>query len=141
MYSICGRVDHARKLFQSLDNLDHVLCSLIACYARIGANKETLTTLVKMHQCGLSLNTYTLGSALKACGKILDNSGLFGKILHGYTVKLGLDLDVVVGTALLEMYAMTCGLGEAIQIFKIMPYRNVNSACVSLSYIVGPKPG
>ncbi|KAM0972209.1 hypothetical protein ACFX2K_020150 [Malus domestica] len=110
----------------SSDNLDHVTWnSLIACYARIGANEETLTTLVKMHQCGLSLNTYTLGSALKACGKILDNSGLFGKILHGYTVKLGLDLDVVVRTALLDMYAKTCGLGEAIQIFKIMPYRNV----------------
>ncbi|KAM1075096.1 hypothetical protein TB2_019587 [Malus domestica] len=107
MYSKCGRVDHARKLFQSSDNLDHVSWnSLIACYARIGANKETLTTLVKIHQCGLSLNTYTLGSALKACGKILDNSGLFGKILHGYTVKLGLDLDVVVGTSLLDMYAM-----------------------------------
>ncbi|KAM2027705.1 hypothetical protein ACFX1T_019959 [Malus domestica] len=126
MYSKSGRVDHARKLFQSSDNLDHVSWnSLIACYARIGANEETLTTLVKMHQCGLSLNTYTLGSALKACGKILDNSGLFGKILHGYTVKLGLDLDVVVGTTLLDMYAKTCGLGEAIQIFKIMPYRSV----------------
>ncbi|XP_070669132.1 pentatricopeptide repeat-containing protein At3g13880-like [Malus domestica] len=71
------------------------------------------------------LNTYTLGSALKACGKILDNSGLFGKILHGYNVKLGLDLDVAVGTTLLDMYAKTCGLGEAIQIFKFMPYRNV----------------
>ncbi|CAN6678789.1 unnamed protein product [Malus baccata var. baccata] len=126
MYSKCGRVDHARNLFQSSDNLDLVSWnSLIACYARIGANEETLTTLVKMHQCGLSLNTYTLGSALKACGKILDNSGLFGKILHGYNVKLGLDLDVAVGTALLDMYAKTCGLGEAIQIFKFMPYRNV----------------
>lgn len=126
MYSKCGRVDHARNLFQSSDNLDLVSWnSLIACYARIGANEETLTTLVKMHQCGLSLNTYTLGSALKACGKILNNSGLFGKILHGYNVKLGLDLDVAVGTALLDMYAKTCGLGEAIQIFKFMPYRNV----------------
>ncbi|CAN6542989.1 unnamed protein product [Malus baccata var. baccata] len=87
MYSKCGRVDHARNLFQSSDNLDHVSWnSLIACYARIG---------------------------------------LFGKILHGYNVKLGLDLDVVVGTTLLDMYAKTYGLGEAIQIFKFMPYRNV----------------
>lgn len=126
MYSKCGRVDHAKILFENSDNLDYVSWnSLIAIYARIGANEETLRTLVKMHQCGLSLNTYTLGSALKACCKFFDNSELFGKLLHGYTVKLGLDLDVVVGTALLDMYAKTGDLGDAIQIFKVMPYRNV----------------
>lgn len=126
MYSKCGRVDHAKILFENSDNLDDVSWnSLIASYARIGANKETLRTLVKMHQRGFSLNTYTLGSALKACCKNFDNSELFRKLLHGYMVKLGLDLDVVVGTALLDMYAKTGDLGDAIQIFKVMPYRNV----------------
>ncbi|KAF2290933.1 hypothetical protein GH714_016904 [Hevea brasiliensis] len=104
MYCKCGRVEQARLLFESSDGLDIVSWnSLIAGYVRIGAYEETLELLIKMHQTGLSLNSFTLGSALKACCSNLINLIDFGKTLHGYTVKLGLDLDVVIGTALVDI--------------------------------------
>ncbi|XP_048330910.2 pentatricopeptide repeat-containing protein At3g13880 [Ziziphus jujuba] len=126
MYSKCGNVDRARLLFENFDQLDGVSWnSMISGYVQSGAIKEMLSLLVKMHQDGLSLTTYTLGSVLKACSAKLDNSEPYGKMLHSCIVKLGFDLDFVVCTALLDMYAKTGELNDAVQIFKIVPNRNV----------------
>ncbi|KAG6607529.1 Pentatricopeptide repeat-containing protein, partial [Cucurbita argyrosperma subsp. sororia] len=120
------RVDHARMLFDHANNLDGVSWnSLIAGYAQNGKYEELLTIMMKMHQSGLTLNTYTLGSALKACSSNFNGSKIFGTMLHGLTIKLGLHLDVVVGTALLDMYAKTGSLDDAIQIFDQMVDKNV----------------
>ncbi|XP_048226622.1 pentatricopeptide repeat-containing protein At3g13880 isoform X1 [Ricinus communis] len=126
MYCKCERIDHARLLFESSDELDNVSWnSLITGYARVGAYEEMLKLLVKMHHTGLRLNAFTLGSALKSCYLNLNNMVSYGKTLHGYTVKQGLDLDIVVGTALLDMYAKTGYLGDAIQLFRTSPNQNV----------------
>ncbi|KAF9612044.1 hypothetical protein IFM89_037963 [Coptis chinensis] len=126
MYSKCGKVDNARLVFESSDNVDDVSWnSLIAAYVRSGFSERTLGVLVKMHKSGLKLNCFALGSVLKACSACFSGSGEFGRVVHGCAVKLGLDFDVVVGTALLDMYAKNGGLENAIKIFKLMPDRNV----------------
>ncbi|GMH00345.1 hypothetical protein Nepgr_002184 [Nepenthes gracilis] len=98
--------------------------SLIAGYIRAGFNEEVLKQFVKMHQCGFTLSSYVLGSVLQACSNF-DNCVEYGKMIHGCVVKLGLDLDVVVGTALLDMYAKNADLDDAIHLFKFTPNRNV----------------
>lgn len=127
MYSRCGHIDQARCLFERSDELDHVSWnSLIAAFVRIGENEEMLRLLVQMNQRGLSLNTYTIGSALKACStNSCYDSIQYGMILHGCVIKLGMELDVVVGTALLDMYAKKVNLNDAIKIFELMPTHNV----------------
>nr|DAD39085.1 TPA_asm: hypothetical protein HUJ06_013408 [Nelumbo nucifera] len=126
MYSKCGSVDQARFLFDNTDKLDEVSWnSLIAGYVRAGLNKEMLRVLVQMHQTGLQLNSYALGSVLKACSSSFDGSIELGEMLHCCVVKLGLDTDVVVATALLDMYARIGDLNSAILIFSFMPRRNV----------------
>lgn len=120
------RVDHARILFDHSDKLDGVSWnSLIAGYVQNGKYEELLTILEKMHQYGLAFNTYTLGSALKACSSNFSGCKMFGTMLHNLAIKLGLHLDVVVGTALLDMYAKTGSLDDAIQIFDQMVDKNV----------------
>nr|POF05604.1 pentatricopeptide repeat-containing protein [Quercus suber] len=81
--------------------------SLIAGYVRIGANEEMVKLVGKMHQLGLKLNTYALGSVLKACGTNYKDSNQHGNALHAFSVKLGLDLDDVVATALLDISGHT----------------------------------
>ncbi|XP_057947780.1 pentatricopeptide repeat-containing protein At3g13880 [Malania oleifera] len=126
MYSKCGRVDQARFVFEHSDELDDVSWnSIIAAYVRTGANEEMLRLLVKMHQLGLNLNTYVLGSVLKACSLDFSYSLECGKMLHGSIVKTGINMDIVVGTALLDMYAKIGDLHDATQIFKLMPSHNV----------------
>ncbi|KAF7801579.1 pentatricopeptide repeat-containing protein [Senna tora] len=124
MYSKCSQIEQARLLFETSTVRDEVSWnSLIAGYVRLGFDEEVLELLTKMHQSGLILTTYTLGSVLKAC--CTKNFNRFGKMLHGYIVKLSLDLDVVVGTALLYMYAKTENLTDAVRIFKFTTHPNV----------------
>lgn len=126
MYCKCGEIDQARLLFEKSFELDDVSWNtIISGYVRIGAVEEALGVLVKMHRNGLNLNTYTLGCALKACSTNFDDSVKYGRMLHGCTAKLGFGMDVVVATALLDMYVKTGHLVEAIRIFNNLPNKNV----------------
>jgi pentatricopeptide repeat protein len=124
MYSKCGEVNRARLLFESSDDLDEVSWnSTIAGFVRIGANEEMLKLLGKMHR--LKFNTYTLRSVLKGCCTNFMDSKHHGKALHACSVKLGLDSNDVVVTALLVIYAKSGDLVDAIKIFKLMPNQSV----------------
>lgn len=117
-------IEQARLLFETSTVLDEVSWnSMIAGYVRLGVNDEVFKLLMKMHRSGLMLSNYTLGSVLKACST--KNLNQLGKMLHGYIVKLGVDLDIVVGTALLNMYAKSENLINAIQIFNFTPNPNI----------------
>lgn len=126
MYSKCGRFDKARLVFDTADELDNVSWnSLIAGCAQMGYNEEVMRLFAMMHHSGLSLSTYVLGTVLKACNSDVDDDRVYGKMVHGSVVKLGFDLDVVVGTSLLDMYAKKGDLGNAYRVFKLMPVQNV----------------
>ncbi|KAF6140206.1 hypothetical protein GIB67_000254 [Kingdonia uniflora] len=126
MYSKCSCVDDARVVFENSYEVDDVSWnSLIAGYAQMGLYKRTLDVFVRMHRDGFQLNSFALGSVLKACCSCFNGSILFGKMLHGCIVKLGLDVDVVVMTALLDMYSKIGDFCDAIRIFRLMSHRNV----------------
>ncbi|XP_010534722.1 PREDICTED: pentatricopeptide repeat-containing protein At3g13880-like, partial [Tarenaya hassleriana] len=127
MYCKCGKLDEARYLFDNSKELDQVSWnSLISGYVRIGATKEPLNLLAEMHRNGLKLTTYTLGSSLKACCLNFDYESMAqGMAIHGYVTKLGMESDVVVGTALLDMYAKNGRLKDSVKIFNLMPDKNV----------------
>ncbi|XP_022718278.1 pentatricopeptide repeat-containing protein At3g13880 isoform X3 [Durio zibethinus] len=126
MYFKCERADQARFLFENSKELDAVSWNtLIAGYVRMNKKEEMLKLLISMHRNGLNLNTYTMGSVLKACCTNTDIGIMYGEMLHGCLMKLGLDVDIFVGTALLDMYAKKGELNNAIKIFKIMPNRNI----------------
>ncbi|XWS23399.1 hypothetical protein CRYUN_Cryun28dG0010800 [Craigia yunnanensis] len=126
MYCKCECVDQAGFLFENSKELDDVSWNtLMAGYVRLNKKEEILKLLINMHQNGLSLNTYTMGSVLKAYCTNADIGIMFGEMLHGCIIKLGFDVDIVVGTALLDMYGKKGELNSAIKIFKIMPNRNI----------------
>ncbi|KAJ4979132.1 hypothetical protein NE237_009912 [Protea cynaroides] len=126
MYSKCGRIDQARCLFDNSDELDDVSWNaLIAGYVKVGSNDEVLKVFTQMYQSGFKLNTFALGSVIKACCSLSPGSKGIGKMLHGCIIKLRLDLDVVVATALLDMYAKIGNLDDATRIFQFIPDPNV----------------
>ncbi|KAI4981729.1 hypothetical protein ZWY2020_022221 [Hordeum vulgare] len=45
-------------------------------------------------------------------------------MLHGCVVKVGLDLDMFVGSAMVDIYAKNGGLEEAIKVFDCIPNQN-----------------
>ena len=126
MYCKCECVDQARFLFENAEELDEVSWNtLIAGYVRMNKKEEMLELLINMHRNGLNLNTYTVGSVLKACCINTDIGIMCGEMLHGCIIKLELDADIVVGTVMLDMYGKKGELNSAIKIFKIMPKRNI----------------
>ncbi|GJT58026.1 pentatricopeptide repeat-containing protein [Tanacetum coccineum] len=126
MYSKCGRVDIARVVFEKCGELDEVSwSSMIAGYVKGGLYDEMLRVLVKMHRCGVGFSSYVLGSVLYACCRSFGDLLIWGKLLHSCSVKLGWDLDVVVGTVLLDMYAKVGDINDAISVFGLLRDKNV----------------
>ncbi|KAE8706394.1 UDP-glucosyl transferase 88A1 [Hibiscus syriacus] len=124
MYCKC-ECDHARFLFENSKEIGEISWNtLIAGYVRMDKNNEMLKLLTSMHRNGLNLNTYIMGSVLKACTN-MDVGIMCGKMLHVCIIKLGFDIDIVVGTALFDMYAKMGELHGAIEVFTSMPNRNI----------------
>ncbi|KAI3523222.1 hypothetical protein L1887_01280 [Cichorium endivia] len=126
MYAKCGRIDQARLTFNKCDRLDDVSWnSMISGYVKAGLHNEMLQVLIRMHQCEVRFSNYVLGSVLKACCLNFNHSLIWGKLLHSCSIKLGWDLDVVVGTALIDMYGKIGDLEDAVSIFNLLPFKNV----------------
>ncbi|OMO88925.1 hypothetical protein CCACVL1_08107 [Corchorus capsularis] len=66
-----------------------------------------------------------MGSVLKACCTNIDIGIMYGEMLHGCIMKLGWDVDIVVATALLDMYAKKGELNHAVNIFQTVPNCNI----------------
>ncbi|EHA8588318.1 putative Pentatricopeptide repeat-containing protein [Cocos nucifera] len=125
MYSKCGRIDDVRLVFDHAEELDEVSWnSLLSAYVRVGWPEVVTNILVWMHRSGVRLNTFALGSIVKACSGFNDSEEV-RKMLHGCVVKVGLDLDIFVGSATHDMYAKNGGLEEAIKVFECIPNTSV----------------
>ncbi|XP_008801648.2 pentatricopeptide repeat-containing protein At5g59600 [Phoenix dactylifera] len=71
---------------------------------------------------GIRPSSVTISSLLPACAHVADLR--HGKEIHGYAVVTGVDKDLFVGSALVDMYAK-CGLiSEAARIFDKMQERS-----------------
>lgn len=92
-------------------------------------NEEGLDLFSKMHSDGFSPDAYTVGSVLRGCAGLKDL--ITGKQVHGYVIRSGLDLDLVVGNSTAHMY-MRCGsLSEGEILIQSMPVHNI-VACNTL---------
>eukprot|EP01018_Ginkgo_biloba_P018799 Gb_11545 [translate_table: standard] len=125
MYAKCGSIDGARRVFDTMSTRNVFSWSaMIACYAQSGYASETFTLFHQMQLQGIKPNSVTMVSLLRACFRLTLQHG---KWVHGYTIRSGFDSDVVVGTALVDMYANCGSLDMARRIFDKMSKRNVVS--------------
>ncbi|MCO5579401.1 hypothetical protein L7F22_033256 [Adiantum nelumboides] len=125
MYAKCGALDKAQRLLEKL-SLRNVVTwnALITGYARECQGEQVLFCFEQMQREGVSPDAVTLTCILKACGCIgaIDK----GKQVHDEIVRRGyLKNDVVVGTALVDMYAKCGAFGKAREVLEELPIRNV----------------
>lgn len=125
MYTKCGRLAEAQHVFDELPERNVFSWnSLIAGYADLGNNEKALTCLYKMQLDSVSPNVVTFVWSLKACGCLgaIDK----GEEIHAVIKKRGkLEADLVIGTALIDMYVKCCCLVKAQQTFDKILVRNV----------------
>ncbi|KAF3795533.1 Pentatricopeptide repeat-containing protein [Nymphaea thermarum] len=104
MYSKCGSVEVARKVFDQMPIKDGVSWgSMIAGYAQNGYSMEALQMFNKLTVNDLEVNQVPIISALIAAADVADLRR--GCVIHGHVIKRGIFSDITVATALMTMYA------------------------------------
>ncbi|KAG8479988.1 hypothetical protein CXB51_024966 [Gossypium anomalum] len=122
-YTRLGLLDAARKLFDEMPEKDVVPWNaIIGGYVQAKCSKEALTLFHEMQDAGIDPDEVTMVSCLSACSQLgaLD----VGIWIHHYIEKHKLHLNVVLGTALIDMYAKCGNITKALQVFHEMPSRN-----------------
>ncbi|KAI5070834.1 hypothetical protein GOP47_0015177 [Adiantum capillus-veneris] len=140
MYLACGLNVKAREVFDEFTAQNVVLwTSLISGYSKLGCGEEALHCYREMQCSGFLPDSITFLCTLKACGTI--GAAKEGQEIHAEIERMGfLKKDVVIGNALIDMYAKCGLLNRAREVLDELPVRNVVSwtalitGCVDCGY-------
>lgn len=123
LYARCGDMDSAFEAFDRMQKRDLIAwTTMITACSQHGWGQEAFVMLSQMLSDGLDPNEFTVCSVLNACGE--EKELRFGKQLHAIVVKKAYDMDVYVGTALVDLYAKCGKIEDSRTIFDGMKRRN-----------------
>ncbi|KAL5719049.1 hypothetical protein ACHQM5_011882 [Ranunculus cassubicifolius] len=127
LYGKCGLVDDARLLFDTRSLYrDMVLWNvMVSCYTLNGLGEQALGIFGLLRSAGLNGDDFTFSSLLCSC-RIIGSCNV-GKQIHGLVIRLSFDKDVLVSSALIDMYVKTDSVVDARRVFDWMTNRNVVS--------------
>ncbi|KAK4766893.1 hypothetical protein SAY86_014644 [Trapa natans] len=127
MYARCGFIDSAEKVFGDLVNLDLVTWSaLITGYSQCNESEKAVLCFRKMVSVeGGNLDPVLIASILAAAARLANRRT--GMEMHASVIRSGLVWNVMVSSALMDMYAKCGMLGFARRVFEIMPEKNIVS--------------
>ncbi|XP_058106336.1 pentatricopeptide repeat-containing protein At1g08070, chloroplastic-like [Magnolia sinica] len=124
MYCKCGDLASAQQLFDEMRQRDVLTwTSLISGLASSGCFQESLVLFRQMQWEKIRPDEVTLVCVLSACAQTgaLDQ----GKYIHLLIERCGINEDVMLETALVDMYAKCGRIDFALQVFDKMRVRNV----------------
>lgn len=128
MYSKCGRVDDAERMFCTLDAVNVITWNaMIACYTQAGCEKKGLNLFRKMQIQGEIPDEFSFTSALKACSSLGLSWG--GNQIHGFLITSGFPCSVkqTVAGALVDFYVKCGYLQEATRVFDQIEEKTIVS--------------
>ncbi|KAK6946474.1 E motif [Dillenia turbinata] len=119
MYAKVGFIEYAEKVFEEISIRDLVSWnSMISGYVSVGLGRRSLLCFREMQEFGIkfdrnlqrdfvvSSDAITLINLLPSCGEL--GVVLEGKSIHGYAIRKGFFPNLVLETALIDMYG-DCG--------------------------------
>ncbi|XP_057974211.1 pentatricopeptide repeat-containing protein At3g24000, mitochondrial-like [Malania oleifera] len=137
LYLKFGLIKDARRLFDQVESASLVAWNtMIAGHAQMmdlakddlsahNSGTEALNIFLKLNQSGIKPDLFTLSSILTICSGLAALEQ--GEQVHALTIKTGFLSDVVVGTALINMYNKCGSIERANQAFVEMPTRTLVS--------------
>ena len=123
LYTKSGDIDDAQRAFEEIPKKDVIPWSfMIARYAQSDRCEEAVELFCQMRQAFVVPNQFTFSSLLQACAtmKGLD----LGKQIHSHVLKVGLNSDVFVYNALMDVYAKCLRMEDSMDLFLESPNRN-----------------
>ncbi|KAL6839245.1 hypothetical protein ACP4OV_030917 [Aristida adscensionis] len=123
-YSKLGLLHDARRLFDGMLRRNLVSwSSAISMYAQHGGDDEALVLFAAFRKSSDEVpNEFLLAGVLRACTQ--SRAVPFGEQVQGIATKLGLNVNVYVGTALINLYAKAGCMDAAIRVFDALPAKN-----------------
>ncbi|KMZ61022.1 Pentatricopeptide repeat-containing protein [Zostera marina] len=125
MYGKLGKPDYSQRSFDRMIFRDLVSWNtLINCYSQNGLASEAIHVFQTMQDgsSGMVPNQGTLVGILPAYSCI--GAVQQGMQIHGRSLKMGLDMDLFVGTCIIDMYAKCGRLTDADLLFEHMPLKS-----------------
>lgn len=119
-----GDMELCRQLFDEMRERDVVSFTvLITGFRRAGKYDDALIGFEQMLSTGVVPNRVTMVNALAACGSFgaID----MGVWIHGFIKRKGWELDVILGTALIDMYGKCGRIEEGLSVFHKMKEKNI----------------
>ncbi|KAL1212926.1 Pentatricopeptide repeat-containing protein [Cardamine amara subsp. amara] len=128
LFSVCRRLDLARKIFEDVTDstllTEKVWAAMAIGYSRNGSPREALLVYVDMLCSFIEPGNFSISVALKACVNLKDLR--FGRGIHGQIVKRKEKVDQVVYNALLKLYMEErSSFEDARKLFDRMSERNI----------------
>ncbi|XP_021898902.1 putative pentatricopeptide repeat-containing protein At1g56570 [Carica papaya] len=125
MYCRCGYFSDVNQYFQEMTEKDLITWNtVIAGYERLDSS-ESLRIFSKMESEGLSPNCFTFTSVTAACANLAALS--CGQQVHGGILCGGLDGNLALANALIDMYAKCGSIEDSHKIFSEMIERDLLS--------------
>ncbi|KAK9292517.1 hypothetical protein L1049_020490 [Liquidambar formosana] len=125
MYSKCQRMEDALKVSNQTPESDALLwTAIISGFAQNLKFREAVTAFREMEISGTRPNNFSFSGILNACSSSLSLE--LGEQVHSRVIMAGLEDDVSVGNALVDMY-MRCShmIEEALRVFRGITLPNV----------------
>ncbi|CAN6168966.1 unnamed protein product [Urochloa humidicola] len=123
-YAVKGEVSMARELFDGMEDRDAFSwSSMMSAYAKSRRSKEALELWQEMRAACVAPDCITMVSVLSACG---DMGALaVGAEVHQFVESNGIEVDVKLGTALIDMYAKCGDIDNSLRAFHSMTAKDV----------------
>lgn len=124
MFALCGSLPDANQGFSKLCKRNvYSWTAIIEAYVKFGQNKQAIQMYHEMEGLSMKPDGHVFVAVLKACcsSPTLEH----GKEIHTCIMENGLDLNVFVGSALINMYAKCGSLNEAYLVFDRLSNKNV----------------
>ncbi|KAH7437384.1 hypothetical protein KP509_05G068700 [Ceratopteris richardii] len=132
MYGSYGEIRLARQVFDQVDEHDTISWSaMIATYAEHGYEKMSVHLFQQLQKEMIKLDPVALTVVLGACATI--SALAWGRIIHYSIIASALEADLMVGNALLDMYAKCGNLEDGLLVFEQMPFHDVVSWTAMIS--------
>ncbi|OVA10018.1 Pentatricopeptide repeat [Macleaya cordata] len=126
MYSKCGVIEEARLVFDKMPTRDLITWTvMISAYAECGIPNESLVLFDRMREEGVVPDKVTMVTVVFACAKLGAMNK--AKLIHEYILRKNFTFNVILGTAIIDMYAKCGSVEAAREIFDGMRERNVVS--------------
>ncbi|PSS10178.1 Pentatricopeptide repeat-containing protein [Actinidia chinensis var. chinensis] len=125
-YARCGWLGDAHKVFDEMPEKNVVSwTAIISGYIGVGKFREAIDVFRWLLEMGLRPDSYSLVRVLGACTQLGDLSS--GEWIHRYAVDAGMEMNVFVGTALVDMYAKYANMDKARRVFEGMTEKDIVS--------------